>query len=57
VSRIAPFPASTLSLAPCTRIGGHNYHMGDWAPEESLQVGESVVYLWVVPEEVPRHLR
>ena len=46
-----------LSLAPGTRIVGHNYHMGDWAPEESLQVGESVVYLWVVPEEVPRHLR
>ncbi|MCE7032030.1 hypothetical protein LY625_05260 [Lysobacter sp. GX 14042] len=46
-----------LSLAPGTRIVGHNYHMGDWLPEESLQVGESVVYLWRVPEDVPEHLR
>lgn len=46
-----------LGLAPGTRIVGHNYHMGDWRPDESLQVGESVVYLWRVPETIPAHLR
>jgi len=46
-----------LSLAPGTRIVSHNYHMGDWRPDESRQVGESVVYLWRVPEEIPAHLR
>ena len=46
-----------LSLAPGTRIVSHNYHMDDWRPDESRQVGESVVYLWRVPEEVPAHLR
>lgn len=46
-----------LALAPGTRIVGHNYHMGDWRPDESLQVGESVVYLWRVPEVIPAHLR
>src|SRR5690606_22860419 len=46
-----------LSLAPGTRIVSHNYHMDDWRPDESRQVGESVVYLWRVPEEIPAHLR
>lgn len=46
-----------LSLAPGTRIVSHNYHMGDWRPDESRQVGKSVVYLWRVPEEIPAHLR
>ena len=46
-----------LSLPPGTRIVSHNYHMDDWRPDESRQVGESVVYLWRVPEEVPAHLR
>ena len=46
-----------LSLAPGTRVVSHNYHMDDWRPDESRQVGESVVYLWRVPEEIPAHLR
>lgn len=46
-----------LALAPGTRIVGHNYPMGDWRPDESLDVGTSVVYLWRVPEVVPEHLR
>ncbi|MBB1089140.1 class I SAM-dependent methyltransferase [Lysobacter sp. SG-8] len=46
-----------LRLAPGTRIVTHNYHMGDWAPDAHRIVGDSVVYLWTVPDTLPPHLR
>jgi len=51
-----------LALPPGTRIVAHDYHMGDWLPDESVtldvpekQVGNpgvSYVYLWRVPASV-----
>lgn len=51
-----------LALSPGTRIAAHDYHMGDWLPDESVtldvpekQVGNpgvSYVYLWRVPASV-----
>jgi hypothetical protein len=51
-----------LALPPGTRVAAHDYHMGDWLPDESLtldvpekQVGNpgiSYVYLWRVPATV-----
>lgn len=51
-----------LALAPGTRIVTHDYHFGDWTPDErqtlrvpEKQVGEpgiSYVYLWIVPAQV-----
>ncbi len=51
-----------LALPPGTRIAAHDYHMGDWLPDESVtlevpekQVGNpgvSYVYLWRVPATV-----
>ncbi|MCL4800660.1 MAG: class I SAM-dependent methyltransferase [Burkholderiales bacterium] len=51
-----------LALAPGTRIVAHDYHFGDWPPDErqTLRVpekkvgdpGTSYVYLWVVPAQV-----
>ena len=51
-----------LALPPGTRIVTHDYHFGDWIPDErkTLDVpekkvgdpGKSYVYLWVVPEQV-----
>lgn len=38
-----------LSLKPGTRIVSHNFDMGDWAPERTMQVGNSTVYYWTVP--------
>ncbi|WP_167285275.1 SAM-dependent methyltransferase [Marilutibacter alkalisoli] len=46
-----------LRLAPGTRIVTHNYHMGDWVPQRQRIIGDSVVYYWTVPEEIPAHLR
>jgi Methyltransferase domain len=51
-----------LALRPGTRVVAHDYHMGDWLPDEerTLQVpekkvgnpGVSYVYLWFVPARV-----
>ena len=51
-----------LALPPGTRIVTHDYHFGDWIPDErkTLDVpekkvgdpGKSYVYLWVVPEQI-----
>ena len=51
-----------LRLRPGTRVVAHDYHMGDWQPDqrETLEVpekkvglvGVSYVYLWYVPAQV-----
>lgn len=51
-----------LDLAPGTRLVAHDYHMGDWTPDERLtlavpekkvgQPGLAYVYLWVVPATI-----
>ena len=51
-----------LALKPGTRVVAHDYHMGDWQPDqrETLEVpekkvglmGVSYVYLWYVPAPV-----
>jgi SAM-dependent methyltransferase len=51
-----------LALAPGTRVVAHDYHMGDWLPDdrETLSVpekkvgraGTSYIYLWYVPARV-----
>jgi hypothetical protein len=51
-----------LAMPPGTRIVTHDYHFGDWIPDErkTLDVpekkvgdpGKSYVYLWVVPEQI-----
>ena len=51
-----------LALKPGTRVVAHDYHMGDWLPDEerTLQVpekkvgnpGVSYVYFWLVPARV-----
>lgn len=38
-----------LTLKPGTRIVSHNFDMGDWKPEQRLEVGYSLVYYWTVP--------
>ncbi|MCC7487764.1 MAG: class I SAM-dependent methyltransferase [Burkholderiales bacterium] len=51
-----------LALPPGTRVVAHDYHMGDWLPDEREtlpvpekkvgQVGVSYLYLWHVPAPV-----
>lgn len=43
-------PRLLAELAPGTRIVSHAFRMGDWEPEETLEVGDSTIYRWTVPE-------
>jgi SAM-dependent methyltransferase len=46
-----------LKLKPGTRIVSHAFDMGDWKPQQTLQVDGKTVYYWVVPKEIPANLR
>ena len=43
-------PKLLSELKPRTKVVSHNYDMGDWKPEQTLNVGNHVVYMWTVPE-------
>ncbi|HXG66598.1 MAG TPA: SAM-dependent methyltransferase, partial [Blastocatellia bacterium] len=34
---------------PGTRIVSHSFDMGDWKPEQVIQVGGRTIYYWVIP--------
>jgi len=39
-----------FKLKPGTRIVSHEFDMGDWKPDRSLQVGVRNVHFWTVPK-------
>jgi SAM-dependent methyltransferase len=41
-----------LELAPGTRIASHQFDLGDWEPDETVEVEGRKAYLWVVPAAV-----
>lgn len=43
-------PRLLAELEPGTRIVSHAFRMGDWKPEKTVQVDNSTIYLWRVPE-------
>ena len=40
-----------LELKPGTRIVSHAFDMGDWEPDETVNVDGRMVYFWTVPEK------
>lgn len=42
-------PKLLAELRPGTRIVSHGFDMGDWRPEQVVEVGNNTIYLWVVP--------
>ncbi|MBN2339404.1 MAG: methyltransferase domain-containing protein [Acidobacteria bacterium] len=38
-----------LGLAPGTRVVSHAFHMGEWAPDETILLADREAYLWIVP--------
>ena len=40
-------------LKPGTRIVSHNFGMGDWKPEQTVELNGHTVYLWTVPAKTP----
>ncbi|MEH2205656.1 MAG: methyltransferase domain-containing protein [Nostoc sp.] len=50
-------PKLLKELKPGTRIVSHAFDMGDWKPQQTLNVEGKTIYYWVVPEQVPANLR
>lgn len=46
-----------LKLKPGTRIVSHYFDLGDWAPDEKVEVEGRTGYLWVVPAAVEGNWR
>jgi SAM-dependent methyltransferase len=42
-------PKLWRELRPGTRVVSHDFHMGDWPPEQVVRVGGSVIYAWTIP--------
>jgi tRNA G37 N-methylase Trm5 len=42
-------PRLINELQPGTRIVSHGFDMGDWKPDRVVEVGNSTIYLWIVP--------
>jgi ribosomal protein L11 methylase PrmA len=43
-------PRLLAELKPGTRIVSHQFDMGDWKPQQKVEMNGRVVYLWTVPE-------
>ena len=41
-----------LKMKPGTRVTSHQFHMGDWAPDEKYSIEFRDAYLWYVPAPV-----
>ncbi|GAB3526377.1 hypothetical protein GCM10027443_01440 [Pontibacter brevis] len=39
-----------LQLKPGTRIVSHAFDMGDWKPDQTIEVDGSTIHFWTVPE-------
>ena len=42
-------PRLWAELKPGTRIVSHQFAMGDWKPEKTIQLNGRVVYFWTIP--------
>lgn len=45
-------PRILKELRPGTRVVSHAFDMGDWKPDDLLEVGGIKIYKWVVPAQV-----
>ncbi len=46
-------PKLWKDLKPGTRIVSHDFDMGDWAPEKTVELDGHTIYLWTVPANPP----
>ena len=44
-------PILLKQLKPGTRIVSHAFDMGDWKPEQTIEVDGSTIYFWTVPKK------
>ena len=46
-------PKLFKELKPGTRIVSHSFDMGDWKPDQTIDVNGRSVYFWVIPKTPP----
>jgi ribosomal protein L11 methylase PrmA len=46
-------PKLFKDLKPGTRIVSHSFDMGDWTPEQTLDIDGRTVYFWVIGKNPP----
>lgn len=44
-------------LAPGTPVVSHDFDMGQWEPERTIEMNGDTIYKWTIPAEIPEHLR
>lgn len=44
-------------LKPGTPVVSHDFDMGDWAPDKTVEVNSDLIHRWTIPEEIPDHLK
>lgn len=44
-------PKLLRELKPGTRVVSHAFDMGDWKPEQTVQVEGRTIYYWVIPKD------
>jgi 2-polyprenyl-3-methyl-5-hydroxy-6-metoxy-1,4-benzoquinol methylase len=43
-------PRLWAELKPGTRVVSHQFDMGDWKPQKTVELGGRTIYFWTVPE-------
>ncbi len=49
-------PKLLRELKPGTRIVSHAFDMGEWKPDQTVEIDGRTIYYWVVPENPPANL-
>ena len=44
-------------LAPGTPVVSHDFDMGKWSPEKTVELNGDTIYRWTIPKEIPAHLK
>jgi predicted RNA methylase len=50
-------PRLLEQLDPGDRVVSHDFHMGEWIPDRTIETGDHTIYRWTVPQEIPADLR
>ncbi len=45
-------PRLFTELKPGTRVVSHDFDMGDWSPDNQVDLGRDMVYFWVIPVQI-----
>lgn len=50
-------PKLLEELAPGTPVVSHDFDMGQWTPDRTVDLDGDTIYRWTIPEEIPEDLQ